>query len=361
MDYHELSTIRLKNQQLTFNKFQTTKQLVEWMGALQAQDYNNAKWAIGIRLPHLTEEQIEASFNEGEFLRTHLMRPTWHFVNAEDIYWMLELTGPQIKSTLNSRHRDLGLTEQNVKESQKVIQKALNSSEHFTMTRDELIKELDHAGIPTDLQRSYHFILRAEIDGIICSGALKGKKQTYALLEKRVPNKKTLPKSEALEKLARRYFLSHGPATLADFIWWSGLPASDARKALESIQTDLISTTIEKDVYWLFNDDFKTVKQKNSCFLLPAFDEFLISYKNRSASITLENHKKAISNNGIFRPIVIINGQISGLWKKKAKKDNIIIETDYFRPHNKSELQLITEATGALGFYSGKKAGIQIG
>lgn len=361
MDSREISTIRLKNQQLATTMFQTPKELVAWMGAMQAQDYNQAKWAIGIRMPHMTESQIETAFNQGEILRTHVMRPTWHFVSADDIYWMLQLTAPQIRSVLNSRHRELGITELLINTSYLVIEEAINAREDQCLTREELLYALNQAGIPTDLQRASHIMLRAEIDGILCSGPVKGKKQTYALLSRRVPDKKTLSKEEALARLAKNYFSSHGPATLADFIWWSGLPASDARKGLESIKNDLVSVKIAPDTYWLAESDSNTMKLPDSVYLLPAFDEFLISYKNRSASITLEDHKKAISSNGIFRPVILVNGQISGLWKKTVKKDHILIETDYFRPHYKAEEQLIAKATEAFGGYTEKKVQIRLG
>lgn len=361
MDLREIAFLRLKNQQLAGTTFKTPKQLTGWMGAMQAQDYNQAKWAIGVRMPHLDENQIEEAFNKGEIIRTHIMRPTWHFVSADDIYWMLELTSPQIKSVLNSRHRELGITELLVNKSYLAMEEALNTNEQGAMTREELLEELGRAGIPTDLQRASHFMLRAEIDGILCSGPLKGKKQTYALLNKRVPQKITLTKEEASARLAKNYFLSHGPATLADFIWWSGLPAQIARNALESIKNDLHSVRIATDTYWFSGKAAKTGKLTDSVYLLPAFDEFLISYKNRSASITAEDHKKAISNNGIFRPVVLVNGQISGLWKKVVKKDRIIIETEYFRPHNDTERQSVAKAVELYKHFAGKKAELQLG
>lgn len=361
MDFSEIAALRIKNQQLASTKFDTPKQLVGWMGAMQAQDYNQAKWAIGVRMPHLDEHQIEEAFNKGTILRTHLMRPTWHFVSADDIYWMLELTAPQIKSVLNSRHRELGITDLLVNKSYLVMEEALNSSEFQALTREELIEALDKAGIPTGHQVIAHMMLRAEIDGIICSGPLKGKKQTYALLSKRVPQKITFPKEEALARLAKSYFSSHGPATLADFIWWSGLPAQSARNALESIKNNLLSERIASDTYWFSDPGVNAGKLTDSVYLLPAYDEFLISYKNRSASITANDHKKAISSNGIFRPVVLVNGQISGLWKKVIKKDRIIIETDYFRPHNDAEKQSIAKAAELFRHFAGKKAELQIG
>jgi hypothetical protein len=349
----DISNIRLRNQQLAATTFKTAKDLVGWMGAMQAQDYNQAKWAIGVRLPHLTEKLIESAFNNGEIIRTHLMRPTWHFVSADDIYWILELTAPQIKSTTKSRNRDLELTEAVLKRSQEILARALEGNQ--TMTREELNIYLNHAGIATDLQRLSHIMMEAEINGLICSGGIKEKKQTYALLTERVPVKKTLQKEEALAQLAEKYFLSHGPATLSDFVWWSGLPVAEARKGLEMSKSALISKTIGSETYWFAGNITIPATLPDSIYLLPAFDEFLISYKNRSAVITLEDHRKAISDNGIFRPVVLVNGQISGLWKRTVKKDTIIIEPEYFRPHNKKEKLLIGKAAETFGHFSGKK------
>lgn len=361
MNITDIPALRIKNQQLVSTKFETAKQLTAWMGAIQAQDYNQAKWAIGVRMPHLTENQIEEAFNQGDILRTHLMRPTWHFVAADDIYWMLELTSPQIKSVLNSRHRELGITELLVNKSYLVMEEALNSHEQQAMTRDELLDKLGQSGIPTDIHRASHFMLRAEIDGILCSGPLKGKKHTYSLLSKRVPNKITLTKEEASARLAKSYFSSHGPATVADFIWWSGLPAQLARAALESIKKELQSVRVASDTYWFFESEVKAPKRAEVVYLLPAYDEFLISYKNRSASITADDHKKAISSNGIFRPVILVNGQISGIWKKVVKKDRILIETEYFRPHNDTEKQSIAKAADLFRHFAGKKTELQLG
>ena len=357
MNVLDIINNRLVNQQLATTRFNTAKELVGWMGAMQAQDYNQAKWAIGVRLPHLTGEQIESAFNKGEILRTHLMRPTWHFVSANDIYWMLDLTAPQIKAALNSRHRELELTETTVRKSQEAMGKALSTNN--SMTRDELLHELRKADIPTDLQQASHFMLRAEIDGVICSGVTKGKKQTYALLSQRVPEKNIMPKEEALAKLAKSYFSSHAPATLPDFVWWSGLPVADARRGLEMNKPDFNSATMGSETYWFANHGTPTQTLPDSVYLLPAFDEFLISYKNRSAVITAEDHKKAISDNGIFKPVVLVNGQISGLWKRTFKKDTAVIDTDYFRPHNKKEEHLLANAADSFGHFLEKKAEIK--
>jgi hypothetical protein len=357
MDTTDISTLRLQNQQIAATNFKTVKELIDWMGAMQAQDYNQAKWAIGARLPNLTEEQIESAFNQGEIFRTHLMRPTWHFVSADDIYWLLELTAKQIKSTTKSRHRDLGLTQSELEKSKEVLVKSLEGNR--TLTREELSDQLNRAGINTYEQRLPHILMNAEIDGIICSGAIAGKKQTYALLAERVPLKKTFNKDEALTLLAKKYFTSHGPATLPDFVWWSGLPVADARKALEMNKPTLISETIDADTYWFSDSVNLPSSPPDSVYLLPAFDEYLISYKNRSAAITADHHAKAISNNGIFRPVIVVNGQISGLWKRTVKKDTILIELDHFRLHNKTEKELIEKAAESFGHFSGMKVEVK--
>ena len=352
MNFSDISTLRLHNQQITNTTFQSPKELVGWMGAMQAQDYNQAKWAIGVRLPHLTEQQIESAFNQGDFIRTHLMRPTWHFVSADDIYWLLELTAPQIKSAMKARNRDLKLTEIVFKKSQEILAKILEGNQ--ALTRERISHYLNQAGISTDENRLSHILMEAEIDGIVCSGGIQGKKHTHTLLAERVPVKKQLTKDEALALLAKKYFTSHGPASLPDFVWWSGLPASDARKALEMNKSTLISETIGTDTYW-FADNINTSSSlPDSAYLLPAFDEYLISYKNRSAVITANDHPKAISSNGIFRPVVLVNGKISGLWKRTIIKNTIIIETEHFRPHNKTEEHLISKASEAFRHFSGK-------
>lgn len=352
MDHSKISSIRLFNQQITAGSSTSVRQLLNHMGAMQAQDFNQAKWAVGLRLPHFTEKQIEEAFNRGEILRTHLMRPTWHFVSPEDIYWLVGLSAKQIKSAMKARNRQLELTEEDFKASQEVMVKALEGNRY--LTRDELSEFLNDAGISTKEQRLPHILMEAEIDRIICSGPLKGKKQTYALLAERVPNKIELSTEEALALLARKYFTSHGPATLADFTWWSGLPVSQARKAITMNDKNLHSEIVDGETYWLANQEISTSTPPNSAFLLPAFDEYLVSYKNREAAIGSKDLPKAVSNNGIFWPISVINGRISGLWKKTVKKDTITIELEAFRVHSSAEKKMLKQAAKAFENFSGQ-------
>lgn len=327
------------------------------MGAMQAQDYPMAKWGIGIRLPGSTEKSIEECLNRGEIIRTHLLRPTWHFVTAEDIAWMLELTAPHIKSALKSRHRELEITETLVQKSHAVLRKILSDKSH--LEREILMAELSKAKIPTDNSRLSHLLLRAELDALICSGAIRNNKRTYTLLEPFLPKIKKRSREEALAELANRYFSSHGPATLPDFAWWSGLSVADSRLGIEMNKPDLIHETIDTASYWFFPSREPEGFSKKQAFLLPAYDEYIISYRNRMAVLTHENHAKSVSDNGIFRPVIIINGQVTGLWKRTLKNEKLLIEITPFRTYNKSEIKLIDKASGRLAMFYEKKVSVR--
>ena len=356
MNLTDISNIRLITQQIAGTKFKSPKEIVSWMGAMQAQDYRMAKWGIGLRTPKATEKIVEDAINKGEIIRTHLLRPTWHFLSSDDIYWMLELTAPRLKVFQRSREKQIGLTEKIFTKSNLVIEKVLRDGKH--LTRAELLAELGKAKIATDNFKSSHILFRAEIEGIICSGITKTKQTTYALLSERVLENKKLNKDEALSKLAKKYFESHCPATLQDFIWWSGLTVSDAKLAFEMIKSDFISEKIESQTY-LFPNSFSIPKKfKEAVYLLPAFDEFLISYKVRTAAIAFENHRHAFSNNGIFWPTIVINGQVRGIWKRIIKKDKIVMETNFFERPDENINVLVEKAAERLSYFLNHKTGI---
>ena len=328
MIFTDIARIRLASQQIAGTTLGTVKDMVAWMGAMQAQDYPMAKWALGVRLPGSTDQVIEAALDAGEIIRTHLLRPTWHFVSADDVYWLLELTAPHIKASIKSRHKELELSEAILAKSNVVIGKAFRDQEH--LTREQIKVELEKAQIATDNNRLSHLLLWAELEGIVCSGAVKGGKQTYALLEARVPKTRSLTKEEALAALAQKYFASHCPATLHDFTWWSGLSAGDAKRALEMVKADFISETIASQTYWLPGSYSTSPPGQEAAVLLPAYDEFIISYRDRSTALSPGSHSKTISENGLFRPVIVVNGQVMGIWKRAIKKDQVMVETELF-------------------------------
>lgn len=353
-----IAKMRLVSQGICSNSFTTAKDMVKYMGAMQAQDFEMAKWAIGCRLPGSTGDMIEHSVNTGEILRIHVLRPTWHFVSPDDIYWMLALTAPRIKTSMKSRDNELGLTAEVCAKSNKIIEKAL-VSEKF-LTRDVLIDILKREKINSNNpQVYYHLFLHAELDGLICSGVMQGKKQTYTLLAERVPGKIMLSKTEALAKLAGRYFTSHGPATLHDFTWWSGLSVQDAKEGLELAKGELISEKTREHMYW-FSPSLKNSHLKeNSLFVLPAFDEFIISYKDRSAAISAETGKKAISTNGIFRPVIVFNGKVTGLWKRTITRNTVTVSISLFEMIDEKKKSLIPKRIADYAGFLQQQAVIQ--
>ncbi len=324
-----IKDIRTLSQQLSNPDFDNPKDLVSWMGAIQAQDYNMSKWAVGVRLKSATINQVEKALESGQILRTHVMRPTWHLVAAEDIRWMLKLSKERIKSANNSFSKDLGITESLYSKCERLMHKMLEGNK--SLTKQEITSEFAKAKISVDTPRhTSHLIMRAEAEGTICSGVDKNKKPTYALLEERVPSVGELHKEEALAKLALAYFKSHSPASLQDFVWWSGLSITESKQAIGLISSELVTDKFESHNLYVHQSYNKKVKPDDVLHLLPSYDEYLISYKDRTTVMDAQHHSKAFNNFGIFQPVIMYRGEIVGNWRKSVKKGQINIETSFF-------------------------------
>ena len=324
----DIARLRLDSQHVGGTKCKTPAALVARMGAMQAQYYGMARLAVGVRVRRTNSSIVQTAIDTGEVIRTHVLRPTWHLVAAPDISWMLDLTAPHIKASLKSRHRQLELTPATIRKGYHALEKSLSGEDH--LTREGLVQRLGEAGIKTHDQRAAHILLMAELDKIICSGPLHGKQNTYRLFAKCVRDPVMLAREEALATLAGRYLESHGPATIQDFTWWSGLPARDARRALEMVKADFLSETIGSATYW-FASSRPAPARAHSLYLLPAFDEFIISYRDRSACLALTHHAKAIGVNGMFYPVIVFDGQVIGTWKRTMVKNKGVIATQLFR------------------------------
>lgn len=352
MTLPEISYLRLINHQIAASKFTTAKEIVDWMGAVQSQDYPMSKWAIGLRLPGSTESMIESALDSGEIFRTHALRPTWHIVSAKDIHSLLELSAPHIKTAMRSTDKLLGLTDSVFRKSQEIMQMNMQNERH--LTRDEIISILINAGFDLGENRASHLLMHAEIDAVICSGKIKAGKPTYALLSERVPPSASFDPDLACTELAKKYFTSHGPATLQDFVWWSGLPVGQSKKALETIRSAFVSETVDNQTYWFSAEIQNFEPKKNTIHFVPAYDEFIISYRDRKASLPFENMSQAVSVNGIFKPVIVINGQVEGTWKRTIKKNKIILETRFFSPVSKSVKNQLEEALMPYGQFFDK-------
>ncbi|KAF2334733.1 winged helix DNA-binding domain-containing protein [Flavobacterium ginsenosidimutans] len=349
MTHSEISHHRLVAQKLYKTSSCLPQEIVKHFGAMQAQDYAMAKWAIGSRCD-FSEKEIEEAINSGQIVRTHILRPTWHFVSAEDIYWMMDLSAPQVKRFTASAAKKFGYDDKKLNQTNNSIEKLLTGNNH--LTRNEIMQELGITKTGSDDFLSAAIMMNAELDGLVCNGKMKGKQITYALLEERVPKPKTkLTKEEALAKLAQRYFESHGPATVSDFSWWSGFPPTICQKTVNAIELQLNHVTIDNLEYWFKKDGFDADVFRESVHFLPAFDEILISYKTREASFNTEHQSKVFTNNGIFKPIILENGKVIGIWKRTVKKDHVKIETEFFKETESSKKEILFEGIKSFETY----------
>ena len=338
-----IASLRLTSQQLADPQFDSPKDLVNWMGAIQAQDPAMARWAVGIRLKSATEETVRNALDRGEILRTHIMRPTWHLVSAEDIRWMLKLTGQRVRAANYSFGKTMGVPESLYAPGNRLFEKILQGGNH--LTKEEIVRELTKAGITDDAHVATRLLADAEMQGIICSGACKGEKITYALLEERVPPVKELHQEEALALFAEKYFQSHSPASEEDFRWWSGLSATEARHAIGLISHRLEKETSGSRTFYLHASLTGKTARKDILHLLPSFDEFLISYKDRSDTLAQEHRAKAFNNYGTFYPVILHNGRIVGNWKKLPNKKQPDIQATFFEPDTRISNKLTEQAS----------------
>jgi hypothetical protein len=249
MIWSDITWKRLHNERLLGAPFATAEDAVAWFGAVQAQDYSGAKWAIGQRIEQCADAAVEHAFQSGRIVRTHVLRPTWHFAMPADIRWMLELSAPRIRALMAPYDRKLEIDAKLLRRSHATVTKALSGNNY--LTRDELAGVLGAAGIRAKGQRLGHLMMHAELDAVILSGPRRGKQFTYALFDERVPAQKPKSRDQALAELAKRYFQSHGPALLQDFAWWSGLKVSDAKAGVEMVTPRLEKREVEGKTYWL--------------------------------------------------------------------------------------------------------------
>jgi len=340
----DITRTRLRNQRLSGGRFQTPQDVVRWLGAVQAQDYGGAKWALGLRMQRARDADIEAAFSDGRILRTHVMRPTWHFVAPEDIRWMLALTAPRVSAAMAPYNRRLELDATVFRRSQRAMVRALRGGRQ--LTRQELKVVLVQAGVHADgVQRLAHIVMQAELDAVICSGPRRGKQFTYALLDERVPMVRVRSRDDSLTELARRYFTSHGPAQLHDFAWWSGLSIADARAGLAAVDRELARETIDGRTYW-FRSSVRTVATPRAAYLLPLFDEYLIAYKDRSAALDPSRWTRVAARDPFSAPVVV-NGQVVGGWQRIQKHGKVSVALTPFAPLDKRHTASIADAARA--------------
>ncbi len=317
----DLLALRLANQGLSGPGFDTPEQVIARLGAVQAQDYAAALWGVGLRLKDANLRSVEAAYNVGRFLRTHVLRPTWHFVLPSDIRWMLKLSAPRVQAAMAYNNRRIGLDAAVLKRSRAVIAKALRGGGQ--LQRSGMAAALEAAGIDTSGLRLSHITMNAELEGVICSGTRQGRQFTYALLDERVPPAPEISREEALARLARLYFTGHGPATLKDFAWWSGLTLADAKRGAEALGAELR----QEGEHWQCAEHPAPEKAAGRAWLLPNFDEYVVAYTERGDFFDSAHDEGLLPRNSFLAShSILIGGRVAGTWRRTLGKEAVTLE-----------------------------------
>ena len=338
---------RLHNQRLARSEFRSPAEVVAWLGAVQAQDYPAAKWALGLRAPGLTDAAVENAFTDGRILRTHVLRPTWHFVTPADIRWMLALSAPRLHKASGPYNRALGLDEAILKRCRALIERALRDGRQ--LTRAEVGSSLRRGGVDVSGPALGQVMMNAELDGLVCSGARKDKQFTYALLEERAPRGRIVTRDEALGQLARRYFASHGPATLKDYVWWSGLVVGDARRGIDIAGRDLDRRVIDDRPYWSATSSGTMARAAGGAHLLPNYDEYLVAYRDRDAVVAASRPGTKARGSDVFAHSLVIDGVLAGSWTRTHAADAVTIDLVPYRRLTPADRGAVAAAAARYG------------
>ncbi len=321
---------RMRAQRLWGTGCERPEEVLQVLAAVQSQEFALARWSLAQRTRKAEAAAIDRAFAEGAILRTHVLRPTWHFVLAADIRWMLDLSGPHVQARNAHRYRQLELDGKLLARSNAIVAAALEGGRQ--LTRKELGAALERAGIAAAGSRLGHLMMHAELDAVVCSGAMRGKQHTYALLDERAPAAPTVDREKALAELARRYFTSRGPATIKDFLWWSGLPAREGRAGLHLVEPELESAVVEDRTYWFAPPAPGAARGRQSADLVQAFDEYIVSYRESRDVLNAEVADAAIpSGRELFMHVVLLDGQLIGRWRPVRTSSSVVVEMSLAR------------------------------
>lgn len=312
--------------QLLVEPADTAEQVVARLGAVQAQDYLGALWAIGVRTSAACEADVERAIAERRFVRTWPLRGTLHFVPAQDARWMTALLAPRMVTRAAARARQLGLDAKLIAKARGVVEKHLAGGKQ--LARGDIYALFERAKIPTTGGRGLHVLWHLAHDLVICFGPRAGKQPTFVLLDEWLPAAHPLQRDEALAALAQRYFIGHGPATLADFAWWSGLNQTEARRAIEAaaIERETIA-----DTRYFATTSSAPRAQPPAALLLPAFDELLVAYADRTAMLATADGKRVNGGGGLLKPVMVIGERVVGTWQRRFERNGVRFERAAFR------------------------------
>lgn len=351
MTTDEAIAIRLHCQQLLDPWFSRAEDVVGWMGMMQAQDYSQFRWAIGMRLKEPKMEAVKDSFSSGKIVRLHLLRCTVQTVTAKDYPWMLALCKERNLNTIKSwpsYQRD-DFSKQYYHEATCALREMLAGGR--SMTKKLIGEEMSQLGLPGDSDHLHQILLRGEIEGLVYSGEMQGRDATWTLAEHENASQQ-LSRDEALSVLARKYFRSHSPASFEDFCWWTGLSVTHNRLAMQLIASELEEVMVKEQAMFVYKSAYcQLATNEKPVHLLPPYDEYLIGYKSRWIALDKRHEHKAHNKFGIFHPVILYNGKVVGNWKASLAQDAKLIETDVFTRKREVGVRRLEKAKDTLRMF----------
>lgn len=355
-----IALTRLKHLLVGEHQYSSPDKVVEVLGAIQGQDYAASKWAIGVRGSGIKEKDVESAFLDKKIIRSWPLRGTLHVVSAKDIYWLLDLLGPPTVSKYAAHYKKIELDPKVLKKCYSILSKNL-SNQNF-LTRKEISSILEKSGIITNTTRLSHILQRAGLEGLICFGPRRDKDFTYTLMEEWIPKIKKVkkPKEEALYDITKKYFDTRAPATLADFVWWSGLNVKDAKDGIKSLGSKLTNFQKDDQIYYLPKKMDVVDKDSDTLFLLPAFDELLLAYTDRRDCMDPPPKRLLTPADDLFRPTLVINGWVYGIWQRELKKEDVILKVTAYKPLNANFKKKLKKAAEEYATFFGKKLILEV-
>ena len=360
-DDREVVDRRMAGLGLSAPRFATVEDVLRWQVVVQAQDIGPARWSAAQRLDpglDVREPTVETALAAGRILRTHVLRPTWHFVLPDDIAWLLALTGPRIQALSAYMQRTNGLTDAVRSRSNELIASALEGGQ--ARTRADLRVRLDAAGFDTSGFRIGYLMMHAEVTGLVCSGPPAGKVQTYALLAERAPRARVLDRDEALGEIVRRYFTSHGPATVNDFRTWSSLSAADSKTGLAVAGEALVAQTFRGLTWWSGAAEAArapSAEPSPTVHLIQAYDEYLMGYLETKAVVDLDGAAAwDPTQRAVYVGVVLLDGQIAGHWKRTIDARTVRFDVQLRLPFDPTQRNALQDAADRQGAFLGVPA-----
>jgi hypothetical protein len=362
MNAQQIARRRIRNSRLTGERFAAPDEAVRWHLAMQAQEYGPAMWSIGQRSKGLREADLDRAMTEGTIVRTHVLRPTWHFVARDDIRWLLALSGPRVQQGNAGRLRQLGLDARTLGRAEKVMASALEGGNR--LTRDELAAEFDLRKLDPGGQRMPYLLMHCELVGLIGSGGRNGKRQTYALLDERIPaSGRRLDRDEAMVELVRRYLASHGPATVKDLSWWSGLTMTDLRAAIGSLGDEVASDEVDGLTFWsMASERSRRPPAARGVHLLQTYDELVVGYTESRfhGDVSGELARQAWTDRTFPTGVFLLHGRVGGHWRRTIQPKRVRASFHTYGAIGAADARTLESAAGRLGRFIGLPVDVEI-